>query len=282
MKRRLFEPLEIETYSTDRYPLPIHSHTYYELIYIFKGSGRHHLNKIIVPYKAGDLFLISPSDEHFFQIAKTTRFCFVKFTDGFFPKDNDHAAGNGRDMSPTAIMRDARFKEEKIIIPEAYRPSLKKLIENISNYQGMQELAHSPLLYHQLLAVFGLIMETNLQQEQQTDIDVFDKEQLLYYIHQHIYDPQRIRIKHIAERFHIAENYFSAYFKRTFDTPYKRYVDEYRAKLIESRVKSGRTTLKQIADEFGFSDESHLTHYLKKWQKLSPAALRKQTKNESI
>jgi len=275
MKRRLFEELEIETYSTDTYPLPIHSHTYYELIYIYKGSGRHHFNKLVVPYAAGDVFLLSPDDEHYFEILKTTRFCFIKFTDSFFQQDKDLFMHGSLDLFPIALMKNAHWKEEKLRIPQPYRKTLKNLIDNIAEYQGLQELSHSPLLYHQILSVFGLLVETNLQQEKTANKDVIDKEQLIYYIHQHIYQPSAIRIKAISEQFHIAENYFGAYFKRNFEISYKKYIDAYRSKLIESRVRSGQMTLKQIAAEFGFSDESHLCHYLKKWDKPSPGSLRK-------
>lgn len=74
MKRKQFEPLEIDVFETSVYPFPNHSHTYYEMIYIFKGCGNHYFNKLVIPYKAGDLYLISPEDEHFFDIKNQLSF----------------------------------------------------------------------------------------------------------------------------------------------------------------------------------------------------------------
>lgn len=62
MRRKQFKSLEIDSFNTSVYPLPRHGHTYYELVYIFKGSGIHYLNKLMIPYQEGDLFLISPFD----------------------------------------------------------------------------------------------------------------------------------------------------------------------------------------------------------------------------
>jgi hypothetical protein len=47
--------------------------------FIFKGNSVHHINKNELPYKTGDLFLISPEDEQCFEIRKVTRFAFIKF-----------------------------------------------------------------------------------------------------------------------------------------------------------------------------------------------------------
>jgi len=58
--------------------------------------------------------------------------------------------------------------------------------------------------------------------------------------------------------FHIAGNYSSAYFKRNFDMSCREYVNNYRIKLIGKRMETGNQTLKEVADEFGFTDESHL------------------------
>jgi AraC-like DNA-binding protein len=136
----------------------------------------------------------------------------------------------------------------------------------------------SPLVYYQVLSIFGLIKEAISKLDIQIDNGVPDKEALITFIHQHIYEPEQIRVKNIAAHFHIAGNYFSAYFKRNFDMSYREYVDNYRAKLIEKRVETGNRTLKEVADEFGFTDESHLSSFFKKKFHIS-LKLYRQNKN---
>ena len=49
MKRlQQFEPFTVSDFELDEYPLPRHNHTYYEIIYIYHGSGRHCLNNMIL------------------------------------------------------------------------------------------------------------------------------------------------------------------------------------------------------------------------------------------
>jgi hypothetical protein len=61
MKRKQFEPLELDCFEAEIYPFPNHSHTYYELIFIVKGAGNHHINKLVIPYKSGDLYFLQIS-----------------------------------------------------------------------------------------------------------------------------------------------------------------------------------------------------------------------------
>ena len=89
-------------------------------------------------------------------------------------------------------------------------------------------------------------------------------EEIITYLHHNIYKPEKIRINNLAAHFNISESYFSNYFKRNFDISLRDYISHYRLTLIEKRIETGRDTLKQIADEFGFIDESHLSHYYKR------------------
>ncbi|PTS92965.1 AraC family transcriptional regulator, partial [Flavobacterium sp. HMWF030] len=52
---------------------------------------------------------------------------------------------------------------------------------------------------------------------------------------------------------------------------YREYMNQYRIALIDKRLESGQFTLKQIADEFGFNDESHFSHFYKNNMGVSPS-----------
>ena len=276
MKRRQFELLEIDDFEKDEYHLPVHSHNYFEMIYVYKGNGIHQQNNNRIPYEPGDLFLISPEDEHYFEIKERSRFIFIKFTDSYF---------NGRSYmfllsSPENIMRLALPKEMKLQMDEAGKVAMRNTIDTILIYhhQG-KELSTSPLMYFQVLSVFGLIREAMVRMNVRIDQGNPDREEMISYIHQHIYDPALIKIRHIASHFNISPNYFSAYFKRNFDVSYRDYVNDYRIKLIENRIASGTVTMKQIADEFGFTDASHLSHYFKQRKGVQPGSFRNQQSN---
>ena len=270
MKRKQFEPLEIDTFETSVFPFPRHSHTYYELVYIFKGYGNHHINQIVMPYKAGDLHLISPEDEHFFDIKKTTKFCFIKFNDSFFENNKHLSPDHLMAATPIHIMRNPLLKEERLVFDEPCRTILRNTVENIIYYNHFHKVSSSPMIFFQILSLFGLIREASLKLNLGMKQSTPQKEDLISYIHQNIYSPGLIRINTIAKHFNISHTYFGAYFKRNFGIPYRKYITDYKLKLIEKRINSGQMTMKQIAYEFGFTDESHLTNYFKKQTSISP------------
>ncbi|HEX9512654.1 MAG TPA: AraC family transcriptional regulator [Puia sp.] len=276
MKRKQFEPLIIHDFEEKEFHLPTHSHTYYEIVYIFKGDGVHLLNNSRLPYKAGDLFVISPEDEHYFEIGNSTRFVFIKFTDSYFSSNGDLAPDEHLVTSPETIMRHKLLKEIKLKLEEPFITILRNTIENIIAYNSRKDAATSPLVYYQVLSIFGLIKEVIKKLDVRIDNGVPDKEILISYINHHIYEPQSIQIKSIATHFNISPNYFSAYFKRNFDMSYREYVNSYRISLIEKRISAGQLTLKEIAVEFGFTDESHLSHFFKNRKNARPTVYRKQ------
>lgn len=272
MKRKQFEPLELDCFEAEVYPFPNHSHTYYELIFIVKGAGNHHINKLVIPYKSGDLYLISPDDEHFFDIKKSTKFCFIKFNDSYFNFHKNLSPDDIFMASPFDIMRNPVFKEEKLNFDEPCKSILKKTVENIFEYHLYHKVSDSPIVFFQIMSLFGLIREVSMKNMKfNIDRKTPEKEDLITYIHKNIYNPEFIKMQVIAKHFSISPGYFSNYFKRNFEVNYRDYVKNYKLRLIERRILSGKMTMKQIAFEFGFTDESHLTNYFKKQMKINPS-----------
>jgi len=101
-----------------------------------------------------------------------------------------------------------------------------------------------------------------------------DNDQIISYIHQNIYNPKLVQIKTIANHFNISQSYFGAYFKRNFSMSYRDYSNKLRVQLIEKRILNKQLSMKQIAYEFGFTDESHLSNYFKKQRNMKPSAVR--------
>lgn len=276
MKKTQFGQLVIHDFEEKVFHLPAHSHTYYELVYIRKGCGIHLLNNNKIPYTTGDLFILSPEDHHHFEIKRSTHFTFIKFTDSYFAGHKMNRPDALNLSTPEAIMSHKLLKEVKLKMDEPCISILRKIIENIVDYNCRKDVASSPLVYYQILSIFGLIREAAAKLSIRIDDGEPGKEELISYIHQHIYDPSLIRIKHIAPHFNIAVTYFSDYFRNKFNISYRIYINEYRIKLIEKRLKDPSLSMKYIADEFGFTDESHLSHFFKSMRKLSPMNFRQQ------
>lgn len=276
-KQRQFESLVIKDLEESKFHLPVHDHTFYELVYIYKGYGLHHINQRSHVYQQGDLLFIAPGDQHEYHIQDRTRFVLFKFTDHYFADWSTTGQGAAKLLHPTAIMRRQYLKEVRFQIQEPQQKVLKNLVDNLLAYhQSGIDVFTSEAVYHHLLAIFGLVHDRLQQQGELPHGGEAYKESIAAYIHEHIYQPDSYRIKAIAGYFHISPLYFSAYFKRNFGVSYRSYINGYRTSLIESRLKSGQMSLKEIASEFGFTDESHLSNYFKSQKASTPVQFRKQ------
>ena len=272
MKRlRQFEPFILSDFELDVYPLPRHNHTYYEIIYIYHGEGRHCLNNNNFNYKSGDLFLLTPDDNHYFIIEQKTRFVFLKFTDSFFYNQRYTSPGFfDREVEP--VMRNKFLQEIRSELTTADKNFVKSIIDNISTINTPIGDESAAIVFYQLLSIIEMVKKALARHGYNSQQHSLQKnnEQLLTFIHQNIYTPELIQIKTIAENFNISPAYFGAYFKRNFGISYREYLNEYRINLIEKRLINSNLTLKQIASEFGLVDESHLSRYFKNQKKLSP------------
>jgi AraC-like DNA-binding protein len=274
-KLNQFDTLVIDEFEEDKYHLPTHSHTYYEIIYIIKGSGIHQLNNNLLPYKSGDLFVISTNDEHYFDIKKTTRFFFIKFTDTYFNSNRKLTCDEFLLNTPENIMRDKSLKENVLKLDVTNASILKNTIDNIRTYNCKANISTSPIVFYQILSIFGLIKESLQQQNIKITGSGIDNDQIISYIHQNIYKPKLIQIKTIADHFNISQSYFGTYFRRNFAISYRDYCNKLRVQLIEKRILNKQLSMKQIAYEFGFTDESHLSNYFKKQRNIKPSGVNK-------
>ena len=278
MKRlRQFEPFILSDFELDEYPLPRHNHTYYEIIYIYHGSGKHCLNNNNFGYQAGDLFLLTPEDNHYFVIEQKTRFVFLKFTDSFFYNQRYTSPGFfDREVEP--VMRNKFLQEIKPALTASDKGFLKSIIDNITAINSPSADETAAIVFYQILSIIEMVKRALIQHDYNPQhLLQKSNEQLLSFIHQHIYSPGLIQIKAIAENFNISPAYFGAYFKRNFGISYREYLNQYRINLIERRLINSSLTLKEIASEFGLVDESHLSRYFKNRKKLSPRAYKQES-----
>ncbi len=275
MRRAQFEPLVVLQKTEDFFHAPWHTQTYYELIFIEHGSGVHLLNTSKLRYEENDLFIVSPEDTHFFEVEESTRFVFILFTDDFLNRLQLHRLKSTTVFSPENIMRLRRWKEMKLPLTKARAAVLRETILGIATHYDALKDSRSDWLVYQILSVFGIIRMISQQYKSAETQPASAKENLISYINEHIYYPELIQRKALAAYFNISNNYFSTYFKRNFGITLQQYIQKYRLKLIEQRLMQSDMSVKAIALEFGFVDESHLIHFFKKQKAVSPIQYRK-------
>lgn len=91
----LYHPFEVDVKELDIFPKVSAVNNFFELIYIIDGTGVQFIGNNRFNYRMGNLFLITPQDEHSFDIVTRTKFFFLRFEDSF--------------ISPKAIKKRIRY-----------------------------------------------------------------------------------------------------------------------------------------------------------------------------
>ncbi len=264
--RNLTQKLDIAYVIKDTWHLPVHKHTHYELQYIIRGKGQHRINENSYSYEKSDLFILAPRDSHFFIFQERTAICIIKFHEGFFGgflQDKDFKNLLARFSSP---YRKAQLSPDS-------RQRIAQLMELLmAEHRKASHYQH--IILQNALALILALTAKDAEPDKPKPKD--EKMQaILNYIDQHITDRRLLSIEKIASAFLISKGYFNQYFKKATGSSYKKYVQEYALKLIAHQLVNRGTTLSQLAQEFGYSDESHLSNAFKAHFHQTPSSFKK-------
>ncbi|MDJ1506678.1 AraC family transcriptional regulator [Xanthocytophaga agilis] len=275
-----YELFKISRFETTEWKHPLHNHTYFEIIFIQNGNGWHTINDNRFPYKEGNVFLLTPGDYHTFEIETTTRFCYLKFTElylksnGFLPEQDEWFRQlefilHTHNLLPGDVLRN---EQDRILVTQ--------LLEVLLHESDTRKMYSESIVQNCLKSMLDIIARNIIVKKEavkQPDRDLLTE--LTTYVRRYIYEPEKLRIQHLAEQFNLSSNYIGIYFKRKMGESLQQYILQYKLKLIETRLLYSDRTISEIGYELGFTDESHLNKIFRKYKGMSPKAFRLQKRS---
>jgi len=145
------------------------------------------------------------------------------------------------------------------------RAQVKRLLDVILFEYELQETCSAFIIQNTLVSILGVICR-NIQRRVLKGRTFVDSKfaDLLNFISFNILDADKLSVSYLSEKFHIAETYFSEYFRRNASERFQDYVIKSRLRIAESRARYTELPLQDIALELGFTDSSHLNKMMKK------------------
>jgi AraC-like DNA-binding protein len=262
-KESLHAPYEINFVSAEVCSKFDHGHNFFELAYIRSGTGKHFLNQSECSYHSGQLFLITPEDTHHFVIESKTDFFFLRFNNFYLDENNF-----GRDSLQRLeyILQNTNHLNDCVLQNIVDRSFVRPVIDAIYQEQHVKDLYNEDLI-QQLVNTLIIIVARNIAKFLPSYVSESTEEKavnILQYIQQNIYNPEKLRAEHISDVFTVSTAYVGRYFKKHTNDTLQGYISKYKVNLIEHRAKFSDKRMNEIADEFGFTDVSHLNKFFRK------------------
>jgi AraC-like DNA-binding protein len=279
LTEQLFQPFEITIKKSNECPVESHRHTFFELIYILQGTGTHLINRNKFDYAAENLFLIMPEVPHHFKIKQTTTFLLIRFNNIYLKAQKAKEAHS--DLGDWIQKLEYVFHNNNsqlgcIIRNKGDRPLVKTLAESIIQEYVNQNHLHKELvqqLVNTIITVVARNIALHLPEVKKVQDNLSQK--MIYYVQQHIYHLEKLKVEAIASTFNISPNYVSEYFKKHTGETLQQYIINYKLKLAEVRLQYSDMRVNEIAFELGFTDESHLTKMFRKYNGQTPSIYRR-------
>lgn len=270
--RNLHSSYELELLETSSYAARTHRNTFFEMVFVLEGTGLQMINDHQLPYAPDKLFLIFPQDKHGFDVRTFSRFFFIRFSNDYVstqPSEHMRALEyifHSHNHLPGCILKTITDKP-------FVRAAMEALIRESHTQSPHQQRVIQQLLNTILALAARNITLQSCPVEPQKGPDVLP---ILNYVHQHIFEPDGLRVEKIASVFHLSPTYVGEYFRKHTGESLQHYVMLYKLKLIETRLRYTDLRINEIADEFGFTDQSHLNRIFKKYQGKTPLEFRKE------
>lgn len=254
-----------------------HNHNFYELILIEEGKGKHRLNEVDFKYKKGDVFFLTPADQHEFSIEKKTKFIYIKFTEEFL-------------MELLILQNDKMWKDTLMVSLQAGQYSNASVINSKEEaayffqlskmllYEFSNRLSYNQIIIADLFSALLVILVRNMnriENREQGTLLVGEKiEKILAYIRVNALDKERMKIENLADKFLMSASYISIFVKKHSGLSIQNHIIQYKIKLAEKLLMQSNLNIGEISFKMGFNDASHFNKFLKKHYGKSPLQFR--------
>lgn len=281
MEKLLYRPFDLQVSAEEQWekrPLVYH---FFEIVHILEGSGSREVNRNKLTFSQGDTFLFTPLDCRGFHSDQPTRFCSIRFSEIFISQykqaqDQERALRWLKQLEHIFFQHN-RFQCIQITDPGDHR-IIGQLIHSMIEEHDQQKEHYQENMQHFISLLLNILARNVTDSSRESAGNTAEEpliNRMLVHIHTHIGEPDKLKMDFLAASFHLSANYVSEYFKKFTGVGLQQYISQYRIKLVEQRLLNSVLTIGQIADEFGFTDESHLNRVFRKHHGVSPTVFRK-------
>ena len=260
-----------------------HSHDYFELIYVSKGSCTQKIGDLSANLHAGDFCLLNPYVTHEIDIDTPDTFLFNIIIKQNLFRESFLCMLTGNDLISNFFVSSLFTESQQksfLLFCSAENATAVNLIETLiiellEKKMGYQKAAEN------YLALFFLELARSRQNRlDQENFGLMGNNQLseiLAYINQH---KQDVTLSSVAKHFHYHPKYLSALIKKHTNKSFSDILQEARLQETCNYLKNTTYSIDEITHLTGYYDRSYFNRMFKKNFGMTPGEYRKQMESD--
>lgn len=237
-----------------------HCHDFFEIIFIFNGSGEHWVNGRTQWVEFGDVTVLRPGDEHLFtaQTEELELFSISAIPEKIHPF-----------LEAYSLRTDMLDGSE----PVSFRLSKNQTLTALRLFQKLALVGNIHERNAILRAIIGSTMQSYLLQSMENGRDWF--ESVLYRMR----SPENLAegVSAMMRLANLSHAQLCRTMKRLSLSPPRVYVRELRLSTAYEMIQNTSLSFEEIAAQVGYASVSHFSTAFKQRYNLSPGALRKRS-----
>lgn len=253
-----------------------HWHSFFEITYIYKGSGNYYVNGQKYDVTQGDIIIFNNVEPHGWSVCDEDMLALVMVFSPEFVAERTSLFD--LDYLRPFIERGSNFRN-KIEKEDNITIEISKMIIEIHQEWKSRNTGYRLMIKANVLRILTLLTrysqdETKSGEElKQKKLEMKRLQDAFDYMARHYCE--RITLNEVAESVHMSPNYFSTYFRRVTNIGFSEYLVRLRLQKAKELMKNTSLGSKEIAARCGFYNMSNFYRLFKKQTGISPREKRK-------
>lgn len=258
-------------------PVFLHSHVFFEIIYVLSGIAHHKISGEDMLLKEGDLCMVSPTVKHSLSVMDDDSIILNIIMRKKTIEDIFYSVLRDQDIISSFFINGLYTKNHASYLlfhtsgdQEIQKAILEMYIEQMEDAPYSNRIISSMLIifYTKLIRKYKKAISTS---ESSLD-DQEKRNQIFHYILEHIQD---VSLYGLADYMNYSVPYCSKLIKNITGYNYSRLIRKIRFEKAESLLKNTSLSIQTISQELGYESPENFMHAFKKEYHLTPSDYRK-------
>ena len=255
----------------------VHSHTFFELVYIYDGTCKQTISEQTISMKTGDFCVVPPGVDHSISVFDDSIVINIMLRRSTLHSMFYNFLNIPNKLSSFFLNNIyAKRANDYILFHSGIDPTLREsFIWMLWENMNKQEYFYHCITNTLLLVFYQLVRNYSESVQMPLFNDRMDVQR--YAIIQYIQDNYRdVTLSTVAKRFHYSNEYTSRLIKDLMGMTYTEIVRTVRIERSQDFLTNTTMTVANVAEAIGYDTPEHYIRQFKKHTGITPSAFRKQ------